>query len=225
MLTEIQKKACQAIVNIFETGSPQGNYSSVTVAKNDPGHLTYGRSQTTLASEGLYQLIRMYCNSPTAQFKTDLEPYLTDLQNRDVSLDLDKTLHGILKKAGNDPVMQKVQDEFFDKNYWMPALKIAESAGIKSALGIAVVYDSKIHGSWTRIFNRTNKEHGDLKTIGEKKWIAFYVEERREWIRTHLNKLLQKTVYRMDTFRELIKSENWDLKLPIKVRGVDITGK
>ena len=53
MLTELQKRAAQAIINVFETGDAQGDYGKVTLMKGDPGHLTYGRSQTTLSSGNL----------------------------------------------------------------------------------------------------------------------------------------------------------------------------
>lgn len=42
MLTDLQKKAVQAIVNIFETGKPLGDYGKVTLLPNDTGHHVYG---------------------------------------------------------------------------------------------------------------------------------------------------------------------------------------
>ncbi len=57
MLTDLQKRTAQAIVNIFETGRVRGDYAKVTLIPGDPGHLTYGRSQTTLASGNLHLLI------------------------------------------------------------------------------------------------------------------------------------------------------------------------
>ena len=63
MLTSLQKKTVQAIVNIFETGRPYGDYGAVTVLKGDTGHLTYGRSQTTLGSGNLALLIHAYCDA------------------------------------------------------------------------------------------------------------------------------------------------------------------
>lgn len=57
MLTILQKKIAQSIVNIFETGEPLGDYGNVTVLNGDTGHLTYGRSQTTLASGNLALLL------------------------------------------------------------------------------------------------------------------------------------------------------------------------
>ena len=54
MLTELQKLTAQAIVNVFETGKARGDYGRVSVMRGDTGHLTYGRSQTTLAIGNLY---------------------------------------------------------------------------------------------------------------------------------------------------------------------------
>ena len=68
MVTELQKQTAQAIVNIFETGRLRGDYGNVTVAKNDAGHLTYGRSQTTLASGNLFLLIKAYVEAAGADF-------------------------------------------------------------------------------------------------------------------------------------------------------------
>ncbi|MCX5852459.1 MAG: hypothetical protein NT072_10480 [Deltaproteobacteria bacterium] len=48
MISKIQKKTAQAIVNIFESGRPRGDYGCVTVMAGDTGHLTHGRNQTTL---------------------------------------------------------------------------------------------------------------------------------------------------------------------------------
>ena len=72
MLTELQKKTAKAIVNIFETGRPLGDYSKVTLLQGDTGHLTYGRSQTTLGSGNLYLLIKSYCKASGATLAAEL---------------------------------------------------------------------------------------------------------------------------------------------------------
>jgi len=128
-----------------------------------------------------------------------------------------------LKDAGDDPVMHEVQDAFFDRVYWDPAIRSAEALGAATALGAAIVYDSTIHGSWARIRERTRQKYGELSAIGEKKWMAGYVETRNEWLATHPNALLHKTVYRMEALAALIRAGNWTLKLPFTVRGRSIT--
>jgi chitosanase len=46
---------------------------------------------------------------------------------------------------------------------------------------------------------------------------------RRNWLATHDNSLLRKTVYRMDTFRALMDAGKWELPLPLTVRNVVIS--
>lgn len=59
-LTPLQKNTAQAIVNIFETGRPFGDYARVSVLAGDAGHLSYGRSQVSLASGMLGELLTEY---------------------------------------------------------------------------------------------------------------------------------------------------------------------
>jgi len=222
MLTDIQKKTAQAIVNIFETGSVQGDYGQVTVQRNDAGHLTYGRSQTTLAGGNLYLLAKAYCEAPGALFAGDLNPYLSRLAARDLALDNDPTLRNILHDAGGDPVMHDVQNQFFDSVYWNPAVQSAANLGFNDPLSTAVVYDSCIHGSWQKVRDKTNAQFGAAGVKGERPWIENYVKTRKNWLGSSPNPLLQRTVYRMESFEQMIASALWDLKLPLRVRGVTI---
>ena len=129
MVAELQKRTAQAIVNIFETGSPQGDYGKVTLLRGDPGHLTYGRSQTTLGSGNLHLLIKAYCEAPDAAFAAELDAYLDGLADRDASLDTNMTFRSLLREAGDDPVMHDVQDQFFDRVYWTPSEQAANTIG------------------------------------------------------------------------------------------------
>ena len=222
-LTALQKSAAQAIVNIFETGSVRGDYGDVTLLPGDSGQLTYGRSQTTLASGNLFLLMQDYCARSDGELSAAFKPYLPQIEACDVSLNHDMTFRGLLKDAGDDPVMQEVQDAFFDRIYWDPAMRSADVLGAQSALGAAVVYDSTVHGSWARVRDLTRKQFGELRDIGEDSWMSHYVDTRREWLATYPNPLLHKTVYRMDAFRTIIHAGNWKLGLPLNVRGLAIT--
>ena len=222
MVSELQKRAAQAIVNVFETGRPQGDYGNVTYHPKDPGELTYGRSQTTLAGGNLYLLIRDYCAAPDGVYGPQLAPYLDRLAKKDSSLNFDDRLKSLLREAGRDPVMRECQDRFFDRVYWEPSLASARNIGVETALGVSVVYDSRIHGSWPRIRDLTTAELGSPAQVGEKVWVEGYVARRRNWLANHANTLLRQTVYRMDSFRGLIGENKWGLELPLTVRGVRI---
>ena len=222
MLTELQKKTTQAIVNIFETGKPLGDYGNITVLNGDTGHLTYGRSQTTLASGNLALLLHAYCDA-NGMLSDSLRPYLSAFDRRDIKLDNNEKVKTLLRQAGDDHVMERIQDEFFDRIYWEPALKSATNIGVNKPLSITVIYDSKIHGSCDRIKNMINEQYGQVKDIGEEEWIKSYVSVRRDWLANHSNTLLHKTIYRMDSFRDLINNDKWDLSLPLTVRNVMIS--
>lgn len=230
MLTPLQKRTIQSIVNVFETGSPAGDYANITVAAGDPGHLTYGRSQTTLASGNLALLIKAYCDSPGAACAVELRGYLPRLDARDTTLDADPRLRSLLHEAAADEVMHRVQDTFFDRDYWDPAIRAAQRLSIETPLGAAVVYDSFIHGAWARLRDATlarlgspSATAGSPATNGERHWVREYITLRRDWLASHTNPLLRLAVYRMDTFLALADAGNWDLVLPLEAHGIAIT--
>ena len=75
-------------------------------------------------------------------------------------LDNDVSLRTILHDAGGDPTMHDVQDQFFDRIYWNPAVLAAAKLGLGKALSTAVVYDSCIHGSWQKVRDMTIAQYG-----------------------------------------------------------------
>ena len=226
-MNELQERVAKSIVNIFETGRLLGNYGSVVVDPMDPGHLTYGRSQTTLASGNLYTLIAAYCAAPGAQFAAQLQPYLERLQNRDLTLDADMDLRSTLKQAGNDPAMHQTQDRFFDSAYWAPANRLAGNiplagrTGLATSLGVTAVYDSVIHGSFGVVRSATNASFAAPPQ--EQDWVVRYIATRRAWLAGNSIVRLHDTVYRMDELKKVSDAGNWDLALPITVRGIAIT--
>lgn len=223
MLTPTQKQTAQSIVNLFETGAVLGHYGNVTVIPGDTGHLTFGRSQTTLCSGNLLDLLQRYCANDGARFGDKLSAWLPRFEAGDLSLDDDLYLHNLLRATADDPVMRETQDIFFDEVYWQPAARAADNFGIQSALGVAVVYDSWVHGSWKALREMTNQQSGPLATIGERAWIKAYLEIRRSWLANHRRSDLHGTTYRMDAFLRLIEQGYWGLALPLVVRGEEIS--
>jgi chitosanase len=223
MMTLTQVASARAILNIFETSSVLGEYGAVTVIPGDTGHLTFGRSQTTLGSGNLADLIDRYVNNVGARFAQRLRPWLGRLGERDESLDHELHLHNILRATADDRVMRDVQDEFFDQVYWQPAVRSAQRLGIATPLGTAVVYDGTLHGSWDRMRRRTDVQAGTVAALGERAWIEAYVQVRRDWLANHPRRDLRPTVYRMDAFQRLISLGKWGLELPLVVRGHEIS--
>lgn len=223
MVTTTQKKCAESIVNLFETSHVLGDYGLVTIIPGDTGHLTFGRSQTTLGSGNLGKLLARYCAAGGAVFGTRLAPYLPRFEAHDLKLDTDTRLHNLLRASADDPVMRDSQDAFFDEFYWQPAARTASREGIETPLGVAVVYDSFVHGAWRAMRDRTNDTVGTLADLGEKRWITKYIANRRDWLGGHRRTDLRATTYRMDAFQRLIEQDHWNLVLPLIVRGHEIS--
>jgi chitosanase len=222
-LTATQKRAAEAIVNIFETGAVLGMYGQVTVIEHDSGHLTFGRSQTTLSTGNLARLIGAYCDNHGARFGARLKAFLPAMSDRDTALDKNLKLHNLLRATADDPVMRDIQDAFFDRTYWQPAADEAAAMKIRTPLGIATVYDSVVHGSWGRMRDTINAENGTIAQLGEKTWIEKYIATRRKWLATHARPDLRATVYRMDALKALADHDHWSLGLPMLVRDQEIS--
>ena len=223
MLTPLQKQTAQAIVNLFETSSAQGDYGPVTVIAGDTGHLSFGRSQTTLGSGNLHALLQRYCDNAGARFGPRLAPWLQRVEQRDTTLDHELRLHNLLRATADDPVMREMQDQFFDEGYWQPAARIAAAMGIATPLGLAVVYDSLIQGSWKTVRDLTITRAGRLAELGERAWIGAYVATRHAWLAGHRRSDLRATAYRMEAFQRLAEQAYWGLELPLVVRGAELS--
>ena len=221
-LPATQAQACKAIVNLFETGEVRGRYDAVTLLPGDTGRLTFGRAQASLGSGNLHLLLSRYCATVGARFGARLRAWLPALAARSAAIDHDLKLHNLLRASADDPVMRDVQDAFFDEMFWEPAVRAAHRLGIRSPLGVAIVHDGWVHGSWAALRDRTSAG-GSLDKIGEHEWLRRHVRIRHDWLASHPNPLLRNTVYRMDAFQRLIETEAWGLTLPLVVRGEEIS--
>jgi chitosanase len=221
-----KQRKIQAVINVFETGSPEGDYSAVSVMADGPAdktgptkQITYGRAQTTEFSN-LAKLIGMYIEA-NGQYSKDLKPYLALIGKRP-SLYEDSAFVRLLKMAGqSDPVMHQCQDQFFDTYYFQPALLWWLSNGFASNLGLLIVYDSFIHSGGVPIFLRKRfPARTPLNGGNEYQWLLEYTQTRHQWLASHANRLLRKTIYRTTFMLDLLHQKNHSLKGTLNVRGV-----
>jgi len=70
--------------------------------------------------------------------------------------------------------------------------------------------------------DRTVAQFGAPGGVGENEWVNHYVNMRRDWLATNPNPALHPTVYRMDSFLNLIQDSRYDLTLPFVLRGITI---
>ena len=222
-----QKRICEQVINVFETGSIEGDYGSVVTYADGPHgvrQVTYGRSQTTEYGN-LEELVQMYADA-NGTFSEQLRPYIAKIGV--TPLIDDKQFKQLLRDAGRqDSVMQQIQDVFFEKRYFQPAMQWADTNKFTLPLSALVIYDSFIHsGSILDFLRKRFPEVPPAKGGDEKTWIKQYVDTRHKWLANHPKKLLQQTVYRTQCFKREIARNNWDLsQVSINANGVKVFGQ
>ncbi len=224
-LNETQKRVIQRVVNVFETGSPDGDYATISIYKDGPHdirQITYGRSQTTEYGN-LRQLVEQYV-AAGGLFSQQLRPYADKVGS--TPLTDDANFKNLLRRAGReDPLMRKTQDSFFDRVYYRPAMKWADAQGFMLPLSALVIYDSFIHsGSIIWVIRNMFPESPPSAGGNEKAWTKAYVNARHKWLGSHRRPPVRNTIYRTQCFKNEIQRGNWDLsQLPINANGVKVT--
>jgi len=217
-----KKDLIQRIVNVFETGKPEGDYGAVSVLPdggNGSLQITYGRSQTTEQSGGLLKLLRMYIEAG-GRHADGCQAFVDVLADGGGILLRSARFQGTLRLMGSDPIMRDVQDEFFDKHYWNPAVRWFEKHDFVFPLSMLVVYDSYIHSGGVPMYLRRRFR---VTPDDEMEWVERYVETRHQWLKHHRKKILRNTIYRTKTFLNELARENWDLnRLPIVAHGIAV---
>ncbi len=222
-----QKSICERVINAFETGSADGDYSNISIYHDGPNRIrqiTYGRAQTTEYSH-LRELVEMYINA-NGMYAASMREYLPLIEHTPL---VDNTeFKNLLRKAGSeDSIMRETQDQLFDAKYYQPALKWAGDNGFTLALSLLVIYDSFIHsGGILKLIRSRFPEIPPAQGGDEKVWITQYVDARQNWLANHSNPELHATVYRTKCFQREINRSNWDLALtPINANGVMVSAK
>lgn len=213
----------QHIINVFETGTPDGDYGAISIYPDGPHdvrQITYGRSQTTEYGN-LRILVERY-TAASGIFSAELAPYAADIGSR--PLTDNRAFCELLRKASFDRVMRNVQDSFFEERYFLPAMRWMDEHGLRMPLSALVVYDSFIHsGGILGSIRNTFAESPPSSGGNERRWITDYVNARHHFLATHHRPAVRKTVYRTHCFTREIERSNWSLsQRPIVANGVPV---
>ncbi len=219
--TELDRLKAMAIVNIFETGRPFGEYDALAVL-NDGAGISYGISQFTHRSGSLHAVVRHYLENGGRVGRTTFIYNLELLRSTTAasieSASLSARLKNALKAAAVTPEMRAAQHAVAFDRYLRPAMEACAGSGFTCPLSLAVVYDSINHGSWEMVRDRVRLDRLRVTPAAfEKRWITEYVKARHTWLRSVPR--LKVTSYRTAFFLAQIIAGNWDLNLPVTVHG------
>lgn len=225
--TEIDKLKALAIVNIFETSRPFGDYAAYAVL-NDGAGVSYGINQFTHSSGSLLAVIEKYLAAGgqigSAVIRENLALLRTSSPKAIREAAGNGRLEKALKAAAATNEMRAAQHAVGFERYLRPAIEACEGSGFITPLALAVIYDSINHGSWEKIRDRvllpapTNDLNARL--VFEKAWISQYVSKRHDWLRSVPR--LRSTAYRTSFFLAQIDRRNWNLELPLFVHGATL---
>jgi chitosanase len=210
MLNEREIQKIRNVLIVAEQGTTKMRYKDVYIYRDGPAQvrqitLSIGFTQYGNLGRVLYEYV-----ARGGLFAKDIKPFVDRM--KESSTAYNQTLIGLLKAAGDDPIMQRVQEEMFAKLYLGPGISWAEGEGMVLPLSNMIVCDSYLHSGSILQFLRdrfaatTPKRGGD-----EKIWIKQYTEARHNWLAKHSNQLLRNTIYRTGYYKELIASHDWTL--------------
>jgi chitosanase len=220
IINTLVKDRIVQVINVFETGTLDGQYDTISIyadGKNNSRQITFGRSQTT-EQGNLKALLEQYIQN-FGLYADSFKPYMSKVGV--TPLVDDKAFIDLLKKAAQeDAIMRETQDVFFDNHYYKPALKFCFDNKFALPLSMLVIYDSYIHSGGILQFLRNRfPESPPVRGGNEQSWVKAYVRTRHNWLSTHSNKILQKTIYRTECFQLQMALGNWHLSEPINAHG------
>jgi chitosanase len=214
-MTESDLDFIRRILSVAECGKPDFPYSEVYVYADD-NRFSPPRRQITLSigfTEGggnLKEVLENYIAAGGA-LGQDLKPFLPGLGEKGSQAG-NQAFIALLKAAGKDPIMRKVQHEEFDRMYLQPAIKWGETYGFTLNLSFLVIADSYLHsGSMLPFLMNKFPQKKPVNGGDEKAWIYAYLRVRHDWLDNHSNKILNATVYRADAYMREATKGNWDL--------------
>lgn len=216
--SNIDKLKALAIVNVFETSKPFGDYAACVVL-NDGAGVSYGINQFTHRSGSLLAVVKTYLANGGQIGRKVLEMNLLKLQTTSAKtiniLAADRSFRKALKAAAVSREMRFAQNRVAFERYLKPAIEVCRGYRFTHPLSLAVIYDSINHGSWEKIRGRVGE------CDSEKAWITEYVRKRDAWLMSMPR--LVSTRYRTRFFLDQIAVGRWDLDLPLTIRDFKLT--
>ncbi len=229
--SELDMLKAMAIVNIFETGKPFGEFAAVAVL-NDGAGISYGISQFTHRSGSLLAVVEEYFKRGGTVGRSVIESSLPLLRRSEPviirSVAANESLKKALRAAAVTREMREAQLCIAFERYLKPAVEACAGSGFVLPLSLAVIYDSITHGSYEKIRDRVgvtasavpSSINGTPKGVTlteEKAWITEYVRRRDAWLASIPR--LNATRYRTRFFLNQIMLGKWELELPTIVNG------
>lgn len=219
--TKNDKLKALAIVRVFETSRPFGDYAACVVLDDGAG-ISYGICQFTHRSGSLAEVVDRYLENGGkvgVAIMTASRSALGDTSPKAITrLAANTAFRNALRAAAVTREMKSAQEAVAFNRYLAPSIALCAKFGFTRPLSLAVVYDSLVHGSFYRVARGVDADRSD-----ERAWITAYVRRRDAWLASYPR--LTVTRYRTRFFLNQIAVSNWELRLPLNVHGVRLSSE
>jgi chitosanase len=229
-LTAEQKRRADQIISVFENDTIEIQYAYVEDIDDGRGY-TAGRAGFTSATGDLLIVVERYT---AAVPENELAAYLPRLRalaaDRNPATDGLDGLPQAWARAATDPRFRAAQDEVVDEEYYQPAVVRWRELGASTPLSLAALYDAIIqHGEGEdpdglpAMIDRAVARAGGSPATGvdERAWLSSFLDVRRETLAFASNPETRAgwavSVGRVDLFRQLLDSGNFNLDGPIVI--------
>jgi chitosanase len=229
-LTSSQRRKVDGMISAFENSTTAIQYGYAENLHDGRG-VTSGRAGFTTADGDALDVVRRYTARRPDDPLTPFVPALTRLAGRhsgDTGALPEEDYVAAWRRAAADPAFRRVQDEAVDRLYYAPAMALARTAGLRTALARAEVYDAVVqHGDGDdldgapALVERATRRAGGSPARGveERRWLAAFFAVRLDDLRHPADDATRKawseSVDRVDCLRRIARAGNTDLRGPI----------
>lgn len=228
----------ERLSSVFENGTIVFQYGYAQNINDGRGY-TCGRVGFTTGTGDWYQVVKAYTalrpSNPLAAYLPRLAQLAASTTPNADTTGLDG-MAAATASAGSDPLMQQTQDTFVDSLIFNPALQLAGNLGIRSALGVAVMYDAILtHGQGPDpdsvdaiVSAATAAAHGSPATgVSESAWLNAFIAALRQDMLHPANSATTAAwtaaVGRLDVYAQQVAQGNLALSGPIDTLAYGVT--
>ena len=230
-LSPEQRLRADQIISQFENSTSQIQYCYVEALGDGRGY-TVGRAGFTSATGDLLEVARRYAAQAGDNPLTPFLPRLRALARKESGST--RGLRGLpaaWRAACQDPRHRAAQDAVVDDEYLLPATRRWRRLGLRKVLSLAAIYDAEIqHGGGNdpdgvpAMLRRARKKAGGTPRSGvsEGRFLRAFLSVRRATLahahEPSTRKEWAESVGRVGAWRYLVKTGQWDLAGPVRVR-------
>jgi chitosanase len=230
-LSHGQRVRVDKLISQFENSTSKIQYCYVEALGDGRGY-TVGRAGFTSATGDLLEVAARYTKRVPRNPLADLLPRLRELaRDDDGSIDGLESLPDAWRSTCRDARQRAIQDAVVDEEYYRPAVRHARRLELRLPLSLAAVYDASIqHGDGPdpdgvpAMLRRAAARAGGTPRsgVGEKRFVRAFLAVRRATL-AHAHdpstrEAWAKSVGRVDAWKYLVRTGQWRLRSPIRVR-------